>query len=78
MIRIMEHLFYEETLKELWLFSLEKWRLWVALIVTFYRGTKVGTNFLAGTVVLDKGNTFKLKEVRFRLDKGNIFFMMSG
>ena len=73
MSRGLEHFSYEEILRELVLFSLEKGRLQKDLIVTF--------QYLKETYKKDgerlftwsdrdrtRGNGFKLKERRFRLD----------
>ncbi|KAK4819817.1 hypothetical protein QYF61_011836 [Mycteria americana] len=60
MIRGMEHLSYEDRLRELGLFSLEKRRLQGDLIAAFHT----------------RGNGFKLKEGRFRLDIRKKFFTM--
>ncbi|KAK4831464.1 LOW QUALITY PROTEIN: hypothetical protein QYF61_017712 [Mycteria americana] len=78
MIRWMEHLSYEERLRELRLFSLQQKRLWGDLIAVF-QGLirKMGTDFLAGPVAIGQaGNSFKLKEDRLRLDIRKKFFMM--
>ncbi|KFQ89672.1 hypothetical protein N337_00894, partial [Phoenicopterus ruber ruber] len=81
MIRGLEHLSYEDRLRELGLFSLEKRRLWEALLAAFQylKGAckKAGEGLLAracsdGT----RGNGFKVKEGRFRLDRRKKFFTM--
>ncbi|KAK4815929.1 hypothetical protein QYF61_010186 [Mycteria americana] len=79
MIRGMEHLSYEDTLRELGLFSLDKRRLWGHFIATF--------QYLQGVYKKDgdrhfnrvcsdrtSGNGFKLKGGRFRLDSRKKFF----
>ncbi|KAK4816869.1 hypothetical protein QYF61_024511 [Mycteria americana] len=58
MIRGLEHLSYEDRLRELGLFSLEKRRLWGDLIAAFHA----------------RNNGFKLREGRFRLDLRKKFF----
>ncbi|KAK4828204.1 hypothetical protein QYF61_024638 [Mycteria americana] len=64
---------YEERLRELGLLSLEKRRLWEDIIVAFQylKGLirKTETDFLPGdSSDRTRGNGFKLKEGRFRLD----------
>ncbi|KAK4831657.1 hypothetical protein QYF61_018624 [Mycteria americana] len=81
MIRGLEYSFYEERLRELVLFSLEKRRLCGDLIVAFqyakraYKkdGERLFTRACGGRT---RGNGFKLKEGRFRLDIRKNFFTM--
>ena len=79
MIRGMEHLPYEERLKQLGLFSLQKRRLWGDLITAFqylkeaYK--KVGDGlFTRACSDRIRGNGFKLKEGRCRLNIKKKFF----
>ena len=73
MIREMEHLSCEERLRQLGLFSLEKRKLRGYLIVAFqylkWDDKRAGEgHFTRACSDRTRGNAFKLKEGRFRLD----------
>jgi len=73
MIQGMEHLPYEDGLRELELFRVEKRRLYTDLRVAFQylkRGYKKKVDRLLSRVCCDRtmGNVFKLKEGRLWLD----------
>ena len=79
MVQRLEHLSYEDRLMEMGLFSLEKKKLWGDLIVPFQylKGDyKLERNQVFARVDNDRtrGNSFKLKEGRFRLDVGKVFY----
>jgi len=81
MIRRLEHLSYKERLRELVLFSLKKRRLRGDLMAAFqymkgaYKRDGEGL-FIEACSDRTRGNDFKLKEGRFRLDIRKKFFTM--
>ena len=81
MIGGLEHCSYEERLRELGLFSLEKKRLWGDLTVAFQYFMQVYKKdgdklFSRACCNRTRGHGFKLKEGRFRLGMGRNFFTM--
>jgi len=80
-IRGLEHLSYEDRLRQLGLFSLEKRRLWGDLIATFQylKGAykKDGKNIFNRACCNRSGsNGFELRAGRYRLDIRQIWFMI--
>ena len=81
-IKELEHLSYEDRLKKLCLFSLEKRRLWRDLIeaLQFLKSIyKHEGNQLFTQVDSDRSrrNDFKLKKGRFRLDISVVVFFLT-
>jgi len=81
MIQGLEHLPYEERLRELGLFRLGKRRLREDLMAAFHclkgaYGKDEQNLFIRACCDRTKSNDFKLREGRFRLDIRKIFFTM--
>jgi len=79
MVRVLKNLSYEERLRELGLFSLEKRKLWEDLREAFqylegaYKKAREGL-FTRAQSDRTRRNGFKLKEGRFRLDRKKKLF----
>ncbi|PKU42767.1 hypothetical protein llap_6932 [Limosa lapponica baueri] len=81
MIRGLEHLSYEDRLRELGLFSLEKRRFWGDLIVAFQYQKGAYRKDGEGLLIREcsdrtPGKNFKLEEGKFRLDIRKNFFTL--
>ena len=81
MMKGLKHLSYEERLRELGFFSLEKRRLRGDLIAAFqclkaYRKAGGWGLFVRGCSDRTRGNGFKLKKGRSRLDMRKKFFIL--
>ena len=74
MIRGLEHLSYEERLREFGLFSLEKRRLQEGLIAAFHYSKGAYKKAGEGLFTKASSNGFKLKEGRFRLNRRKKLF----
>ena len=80
-LRELEHLSYEDRLRELGLFSLDKRRFWGELITAFQYLTGALQDSWEGLFVREcsdrtRDNGFKLKEGRFKLDVRKKFFTL--
>jgi len=81
MIRGLEHLCYEQRLRELGLFSLEKRRFWGEFIEAFQYlkgASKKDKDKLLSSACCDRtrGNGLKMKDGGYRLDIKKKFFTM--
>jgi len=81
MIRVLESLPYEDRLRELRLFSLEKRRLWRHFIAALQYLKGAYKKDVEGVFIREcsdrmRDSGFKLKECRFRLDIGKKFLTM--
>ena len=82
MIKGLEQLSYEEKLRELGLFNLEKRKLWGDIVVALHclKETYIQEGdwlFTCSGSDRTRGNRFKLKEGRFRLGIGNKFLIQN-